>query len=149
MFDIKVWTSDMRLNEKNIIKTGVGVWLFNTSGQVLLGLRLSKHGFNTWSAPGGKPEVGESIRQTAVREAWEETGIVIEPHMLQYVGLTHDDFGDSFYRTVHYKVINVCQMPIVRELDKCAKWIWFDLDKLPKNLFLSTQNLLNQKVFGV
>ena len=149
MFNGKVWTANMRLNDKNIIKTGVGVWLFNTSGQVLLGLRLSKHGFNTWAAPGGKPEVGESIRQTAVREAWEETGTVIEPHMLEYVGLTHDDFGDSFYRTVHYKVMNVCQMPIVRELDKCAKWVWFDLDKLPNDLFLSTQNLLKQRVFGV
>ena len=139
----------MRVKNKNFMKTGVGVWLFNTSGQVLLGLRISKHWFNTWSAPGGKPEIGESIRNAAVRETWEETGIFIEPYMLQYVGMTHDNFGDSFYRTVHYKVMDVCQTPIVRELDKCEKWVWFDLDKLPNNLFLSTQNLLNQRVFGV
>jgi len=139
----------MRLNKKDLMKTGVGVWLFNTSGQVLLGLQLSKHGFNTWSAPGGKPEALENIRNTAVRETWEETGIVIKPDMLQYVGITHDNFDDCYYQTLHYRVNDVCQTPIVREVDKCAKWVWFDLDKLPNNLFLPTRNLLNQKVFGV
>jgi len=131
------------------MKTGVGVWLFNPLGQVCLGLRTSKHGFNTWAAPGGKPEIAESIRKTAVRETWEETGIVINEKDLIFLAITHDNFGDCFYRTLHYRVDNVCQTPIVRELDKCEKWVWFDLDKLPNNLFLSAQNLLNQKVFGV
>ena len=134
---------------KNFIKTGVGVWIFNTSAQLLLGLRTAKHGFNTWAAPGGKPERGESLRKTAVRETWEETGIVLNEKDLNFLTITFDKFGDCLYRTVHYKVENVCQMPIVRELDKCAKWVWFDMDKLPNNLFLSTRNLLNQKVLGV
>ena len=139
----------MKLKKDYLIKNGVGIWLFNPLNQVLLGQRLSQHGFNTWAVPGGKPEIGENVRNTAVRETWEETGIIIEPNVLQYVGITHDNFDDCFYRTVHYKVNNVCQTPVVRELDKCAKWVWFDLDKLPNNLFLSAQNLLNQKVFGV
>ena len=136
----------MRLNSKYLVKTGVGVWLFNTSGQVLLGLRLSEHGFNTWAAPGGKPELGESLTDTAVRETFEETGIVINKQNLRYLAMTHDNFGYSLYRTMHYKVINVCDTPTVCELDKCAKWCWFDIDKLPNNLFLSAENLLKQKV---
>ena len=139
----------MRLKKEYIIEVGVGVWLFNPVGQVLLGQRLSPHGFNTWAAPGGKPKIAESVRSAAVRETWEETGIVLNEKDLNFVAITHDNFSDSRYRTLHYKVDNVCQTPIVRELDKCAKWVWFDLDKLPKNLFLPVQNLLKQNVFGV
>ena len=133
----------------DIIKRGVGVWMFNPAGQVLLGLRLSKHGFNTWSAPGGKPEENESLLNTAIRETWEETGIAISPRMLNFLCTTDDVFPDSHYITTHYRVDNVKAIPSVLEKDKCGEWRWFDLNNLPKNLFLPAQNLMKQKVFGV
>ena len=136
-------------SEKDEIKRGVGVWMFNPKGQVLMGLRLSKHGFNTWSAPGGKPEKNETLIETAVRETWEETGIAISPRMLKYVAKTDDVFSDSHYITTHYRVDNVSVIPSVVERDKCKEWKWFDLNKLPSNLFLPAQNLFKQKVFGV
>ncbi len=135
-------------NDKDI-RRGVGVWLFNPSGQVLMGLRLSKHGFNTWSAPGGKPEKNESLIDTAIRETFEETGIALAPRMLEYVCTTDDVFPDSHYVTTHFRVKNVNTNPSVKEPNKCKEWRWFDLDKLPNNLFLSAQNLLKQKVFAV
>lgn len=131
------------------IKQGVGVWLFNPYGQVLMGLRLSKHGFNTWSAPGGKPEKNESLIHTAVRETFEETGIVLKPRTLKFLAITDDVYSDSHYLTTHYRVDNVLSVPKVMEPNKCKEWRWFDVNKLPKNLFLSAQNLLKQKVFGV
>ena len=137
------------INENMLIKQGVGVWLFNPNSQVLMGLRLSKHGFNTWSAPGGKPEANESLIDTAIRETLEETGIALSPRMLKFLCKTDDMFPDSHYITTHYRVDNVKAMPSVLEKNKCKEWRWFDLNKLPKNLFLSAQNLLNQKVFGV
>ena len=134
---------------KDIIKQGVGVWMFNPSGQVLMGLRLSKHGFNTWSAPGGKPEPNETLVETAVRETLEETGIKIKSNMLKLLCTTDDNFEDSHYITTHYRVDNVTDIPYVIERDKCKEWKWFDINNLPKNLFLPAQNLLKQKVFGV
>jgi len=134
--------------DKNVSKQGVGVWLFNPSGQVLLGLRLSKHGFNTWSAPGGKPEPNESLVDTAIRETWEETGIALSPRMLKFLCTTDDVFPDSHYITIHYMVDNIKSVPSVLEKNKCKEWRWFSLNKLPNNLFVSTQNLLKQKVFG-
>ncbi len=135
--------------KQDSIKQGVGVWLFNPYGQVLMGLRLSKHGFNTWSAPGGKPEPNETLVDTAIRETLEETGIALAPRMLEYVCTTDDVFPDSHYLTTHYRVDNILSVPMVMEPNKCKEWRWFDLDKLPNNLFLSAQNLLKQKVFGV
>ena len=114
-----------------------------------MGLRLSKHGYNTWSAPGGKPEIGETLIETAIRETWEETGIAISPRMLKQIATTDDVFPDSHYITTHYRVDNITVMPSVIERDKCKEWKWFDLNKLPNNLFLSAQNLFKQKVFGV
>ena len=150
MQSIKNYAKDCVLRlKRNFIKTGVGVWIFNPSGQVLLGQRLSSHGFNTWAAPGGKPEIGESIRSAAVREVFEETGLTISSQDLNFLSITHDVFPDSFYRTIHFRIDNVDKNPVVREKDKCAKWQWFDLNKLPSNLFLSAQNLLKQNVFGV
>jgi len=150
MQSIKNYAKDCVLRlKRNFIKTGVGVWIFNTSGQVLLGQRLSPHGFNTWAAPGGKPEIGESIRSAAVREVFEETGLMISSQDLNFLSITHDDFPDSFYRTIHFRIDNVDKNPVVCEKDKCAKWQWFDLDNLPNNLFLPAQNLMKQKVFGV
>ena len=151
MQSIKNYAKDcvLKLKKENIIKIGIGVWVFNPSGQVLLGQRLSSHGFNTWAAPGGKPEIGESIRSAAVREVFEETGLTISSQDLNFLSITHDVFPDSFYRTIHFRIDNVDKNPVVREKDKCAKWQWFDLNKLPSNLFLSAQNLLKQNVFGV
>ena len=121
--------------QNEIIKRGVGVWLFNPLGQVLMGQRLSKHGAGTWAPPGGKPEQNEVLIETAIRETLEETGIPLGPSLLKYMCTTYDVFSDSCYRTVHYRANDVQMMPSVLEKDKCKEWRWFDLDKLPENLF--------------
>lgn len=48
-----------------------------------------------WSIPGGKQEAGETIRETAVREVREETGLEIELGPLIDVidGIFHDENG--------------------------------------------------------
>ena len=128
-------------------KNGVGVWLLNPYGQILMGLRLSKHGFNTWGAPGGKSDLNEHAIDTAVRETLEETGIHLTPEMLQYIGNTTDVFPYAIYTTAHFRAINITAVPQVTEKDKCQEWRWFDLHNLPQNIFLPSYNLLRQKNF--
>lgn len=133
------------MSENKNVCVGVGVWIFNPQHQILLGLRLSKHGYNTWAPPGGKQEQGEPYVITAIRETLEETGIPLGPSLLKYMCTTYDVFPDSCYHTVHYRANDVQMMPSVLEKDKCKEWRWFDLDKLPENLFLPVRNLLKQK----
>ena len=46
-----------------------------------------------WSTPGGGREPGESVRECAVREVREETGLVIDPEVLEPVGA--EQFGPA------------------------------------------------------
>jgi len=51
----------------------VYVWLVTQDGQIVIVSKDGKH----WQLPGGKPETGESVLETAVREVHEETGLDI------------------------------------------------------------------------
>lgn len=136
------------MNSKNKqVQVGVGVWIFNPSGQVLLGYRLSKHGNGTWAPPGGHLEFGETPIQTAIREVCEETGLIIPQNKISEFAYTNDIFPDKHYITIHCRIDNFIGVPKVIEPDKCNVWKWFDTDKLPEPLFLPVINLLKQKVF--
>lgn len=58
-----------------------------------------------WSIPGGLLEVGETLREAAVREALEETGLAVEAHDLLGVfdRVMRDDRGRVRY---HYVLID-------------------------------------------
>lgn len=128
------------------VKVGVGLYILNDRNQVLLGLRKSPHGCGSWCPPGGHMEFGESNAQAAVREAKEETGLDINPDYVTLVGVTNDFFKENnkHYITLNLKTHKFNGFPQVTEPDKCAEWKWFDLDKLPENLFLSTANFFKQ-----
>jgi 8-oxo-dGTP diphosphatase len=56
---------------------GVGAVVVS-DGRALLVKRGKQPAKGVWSIPGGKVEVGETIRAAAVREVREETGLLIE-----------------------------------------------------------------------
>ena len=56
------------------VKAGVGVIVVDPAGRILLE-RRSDNGW--WGLPGGAIEAGESVRQAALREVREETGLEI------------------------------------------------------------------------
>ena len=135
--------------DKNV-HVGVGVWLFNPNGQILLGKRISKHGTGTWAPPGGKLEFGETFEQCAARELFEETGLKIPTQKIQMFAITNDIFKTEgqHYVTIHCRANYTdgnANFIEVKEKDKCETWQWFDRNKLPTRLFLSVQNLLKQK----
>lgn len=133
--------------ENKIVRVGVGCWLFNDMGQVLLGQRKSKHGTGTWAPPGGHLEFGETPFQCAARELFEETGIILDACKFRTISFTNDIFPDKHYITVHCRADNITATPTIKEPDKCAQWKWCDLKDLPSPLFLPVSNLLKQKVF--
>ncbi len=120
-----------------------GVLIFK-NGKVLLGKRLSKHGFGTWSPPGGKIELGEAIEDCAKRETLEEVGIKIENP--KFVGITNNIFENEKKHTItiFFIATEFSGEPKVMEPEKIAEWSWFDWNNLPKPLFLPVELLLKQ-----
>jgi mutator protein MutT len=56
-----------------------------------------------WSIPGGVLEVGETLREAAVREAMEETGLTVEPREL--LGVYDRVLRDADERTLYHYVL--------------------------------------------
>ena len=65
-----------------VIKVGAVV-IRNGRGEVLT---VRKNGAELFQLPGGKPEIGETMPQTVIREAAEEVGIRLDPQHLRYLG---------------------------------------------------------------
>ena len=45
---------------------------------------------NKWGLIGGSVEIGEQIEETALRECYEETGLIIDKKKLIFLGLYSD-----------------------------------------------------------
>lgn len=61
--------------------------------QILLAMKKRGFGKNLWNGVGGKPEHGETIEQTAIRECREEIGVV--PNSLEKVALLDFYFPEA------------------------------------------------------
>lgn len=83
---------------------GVGAIIIEAS-RVVLVRRGHAPLAGEWSIPGGVLEVGETLREAAVREALEETGLTVQPADLLGVfdRVLRDDAGRVRY---HYVLID-------------------------------------------
>jgi 8-oxo-dGTP diphosphatase len=83
---------------------GVGAIIVE-AGRVLLVKRGHAPLLGEWSIPGGVLEVGETVREAAVREAAEETGLTVEPGVLLGVfdRVLRDENGRVRY---HYVLVD-------------------------------------------
>jgi 8-oxo-dGTP diphosphatase len=86
-----------------------------------------------WSIPGGVLEVGEMVREAAVREAREETGLIVEPGEL--LGVYDRVLRDGERRVqYHYVLIDFLCRRIGGELkaaDDASDVRWFTREELP------------------
>jgi ADP-ribose pyrophosphatase YjhB (NUDIX family) len=71
--------NDPHAPKANSLIPGASAVVVNEAGAILLHRRDDN---DLWSIPGGSMEVGESIRETIVREVKEETGLDIEPESI-------------------------------------------------------------------
>lgn len=118
-------------------KIGVNVFVIKDK-KVLLGKRIGI-GQGTWCLPGGHLEWGESLKDGAMRELEEETGI--QCNDLEFLHVVNDPLKETHYIHIDFFAKEWTGMPKVMEPDKCAEWGWFDIDNLPDPIFIGHQKL--------
>ena len=125
---------------------GVGSVIIQ-DGRVLLVKRAHPPIQGQWSIPGGVLEVGETVRDAAIREAREETGLGVEPGELLgvYDRILHDPDHRVQY---HYVLIDFLCRPIEGKLlagSDAAEVQWFAPEELPAlNLAPDTQDVIQK-----
>lgn len=105
----------------------VGIWIFNSQGKLLMIQRHPDKSFAPlkWDAPAGHVTAGETPVQAAVRELFEETGILVKEEELVLIGtaIVPPYIGDNFclYRDVSAEDV------VFQEGETCAaKWITYE-----------------------
>lgn len=111
---------------------GVGAVIV-AKNRVLLIRRGQPPLLGEWSLPGGILECGETLREAVVREAREETGLVVETEEMLgvYERLIR---GDGERVRYHYVLIDFLCRPVSGDLDAgsdAADVRWFTRDELP------------------
>ncbi len=136
--------------DKPAFRVGVNVFVVR-DGKLLLGKRKNTFGAGFWGLPGGHLEWHEDMAAAAARELLEETGLsALE---FQFVNLINNCRRPDDDHLIHVGFLakGVKGEPKVLEPDKCEEWRWFDLKKLPGDLFFGhapqTQAFIDNKIF--
>ncbi len=122
-----------------VMTVGCGVLIENDKGQVLLQKRSDT---GEWCVPGGALEPGETYKEAASREVFEEVGIKVDEEDLQLFGLYS---GDD--REIHYPNTDVVySLSVIFKCDRYSGTIsdedsevlehrFFDKKDIPSHLF--------------
>jgi ADP-ribose pyrophosphatase YjhB (NUDIX family) len=125
---------------------GVGAIIIENS-RVLLVKRAHPPLQAQWSIPGGVLEVGELVREAAIREAREETGLIVEPADL--LGVYDRVLRNAEQRVqYHYVLIDFLCRRVGGELQAAsdaAEVRWFTREELPAlKLAEDTQDVIRK-----
>ncbi|MDE1768036.1 MAG: NUDIX domain-containing protein [Candidatus Micrarchaeota archaeon] len=105
-------------------EVAVGTFILNKNGELLLVESYKWPG--VYSCPGGKIELGESIAQTAVREAKEETGLDIK--FRQVINMQEAVYPKGFIVKRHFIFIDaLCttkSMNVKLEKRELQNYVW-------------------------
>jgi ADP-ribose pyrophosphatase YjhB (NUDIX family) len=111
----------------------------------------AKFGRGMWDLPVGKNEPGEPVTATAVRELYEETGLVVAAESLKVVHVVHAALGvgaPAGYLTVVFVTDEWTGDPENREPLKHARVEWVDIDAVPENFLQGNAQALDHYLNG-
>ena len=131
---------DERINHIPFIQTGAAIIIRNEKGQILLQERTDR---DKWGLPGGCQDLGEDLRVTAVREAFEETGIKLEPDKIILIDTLSGESrknsypnGDIVYNNTSLYLADVSLNDVskLKGDSETKRLRFFSIDEVPNNL---------------
>lgn len=131
---------DDRISHIPFIQTGAAIIIRNEEGQILLQERTDR---NKWGLPGGCQDLGEDLRTTAVREAYEETGIILNPNDIELIDTLSGENrknsypnGDIVYNNTSLYVadVNIQDAKDLKGDSETKRLQFFYPEEVPENL---------------
>ena len=131
---------DDRINHIPFIQTGAAIIIRNENGQILLQERTDR---NKWGLPGGCQDLGEDLRVTAVREAFEETGIKLDPTSIELIDTLSGESrknsypnGDIVYNNTSLYLADISNVDAssLKGDSETKRLQFFNPDEVPENL---------------
>ncbi|MEV6791118.1 NUDIX domain-containing protein [Streptomyces sp. NPDC051320] len=104
-----------------------------------------------WDLPVGKSEPGEPITETAVRELYEETGLIVEPGSLKVAHIIHSARGveaPNGFLTLVFAADEWTGEPENREPRKHSQVRWVDAHAIPEAFVHTTAHALQKYLSG-
>ena len=131
---------DERICHIPFIQPGAAVIRRNEKGEILLQERVDR---NEWGLPGGCQDLGENLRDTAVREAYEETGIKLNPNEITIIDTisgpsrrnTYPN-GDIVYNntSLYLADVNTNELTALKGDSETKKLKFFDFSNYPSDV---------------
>ena len=131
---------DNRISHIPFIQTGAAIIIRNENGQILLQERTDR---DKWGLPGGCQDLGEDLRITAVREAFEETGIKLDPNEIELIDTLSGESrknsypnGDIVYNNTSLYLADVSMEDAsnLKGDSETKRLRFFNPDEVPENL---------------
>ena len=131
---------DDRVCHIPFIQTGSAIIIRNENKEILLQERTDR---NMWGLPGGCQELGEDLRETAIREAYEETGIKLNIENLVLINTLSGDLrknsypnGDVVYNntSLYLADVSINSLENLKGDSETKRLKFFSLDDVPSNL---------------
>ena len=131
---------DDRISHIPFIQTGAAIIIRNENGQILLQERTDR---DKWGLPGGCQDLGEDLRITAVREAFEETGIKLDPNEIELIDTLSGESrknsypnGDIVYNntSLYLADVSISDESTLKGDSETKRLRFFNPDEVPENL---------------
>lgn len=131
---------DDRISHIPFIQTGAAIIIENDNKEILLQERTDR---NKWGLPGGCQDLGEDLRETAIREAYEETGLKFEPSDLILIDTLSGNSrknsypnGDIVYNNTSLYLAKVSNVNVndLKGDSETKRLKFFNPNEVPENL---------------
>ncbi|MGG2065045.1 NUDIX hydrolase [Bacillus sp. S14(2024)] len=131
-------------NEK-VIMVVAGAIIFDKENRVLMQKRSDN---GQWGFPGGFMELGESVQDTARREVYEETGLLLNELELfgLYSGPQYDKTFSNGDQVSLVQISFICKRysgELVESNEESIQNTFFPIEELPENIFSEHKMFVN------